>query len=46
MSDQLRGALKAIIEDEAERIASNAVKLATHAGRKTIKADDIKLAAK
>ena len=41
-----KAALKAVLEDIGEEIASNAVKLAAHAGRKTVKAGDIKLAAK
>lgn len=36
--------LKNIIEDKAEEISEQAIKYAMHAGRKTIKSDDIKLA--
>ena len=46
VSDKAKIALKVVLEEIAEDIASNAVKLAMHAGRKTIKAGDIKLAAK
>ena len=46
VSDKAKVALKGVIEDMAEGIAHNAVKFASHAGRKTIKAGDIKLAAK
>ena len=46
VSDKAKAALKDVIEDIAEEIASNAVKLSLHAGRKTVKAGDIKLAAK
>lgn len=46
VSESAKEALKAVIEDIAEEIASHAVKLAAHAGRKTVKAGDIKLAAK
>lgn len=46
VSDKSKVALKAVLEDIAEDIASNAVKLAMHAGRKTVKAGDVKLAAK
>ncbi len=46
VSDKAKEALKMVIEDIAEEIASQAVRLALHAGRKTIKARDIKLAAK
>ena len=46
VSDKAKEALKNIIEEKAERIAERAVRLATHAKRKTIKAKDIKLAAK
>jgi len=46
VSDKAKAALKDIVEDIAMEIAENAVKLASHAGRKTVKAGDIKLAAK
>ena len=46
VSDKAKSALKSIIEDIADEIAGSAVKLASHAGRKTVKAGDIKLAAK
>jgi len=46
VSDKAKAALKMVLEDIAEEIAGNAVKLAIHAGRKTVKAGDIKLAAR
>ncbi|MBW3015228.1 NFYB/HAP3 family transcription factor subunit [Candidatus Woesearchaeota archaeon] len=46
VSDKAKATLKNVLEDIAEDIASQAVKLAMHAGRKTIKEGDIKLAAK
>jgi len=46
VSDSAKAALKDSIESIAEEIATQAVKLAVHAGRKTVKAGDIKLAAK
>jgi DNA-binding protein len=46
VSDKAKEALKNVIEDIAEEIAHDAVKYAMHAGRKTVKAGDIKLAAK
>ena len=46
VSDKAKEALKDIIEEKAEEIAQSAVRLALHAGRKTIKAGDIKLAVK
>ena len=46
VSDKAKVALKSAIEDRAEVIAQKAIKLAAHAGRKTVKAGDIQLAAK
>jgi len=46
VSDKAKITLKSIIEEKADEIAVNAVRLAKHAGRKTIKAGDVKLAAK
>lgn len=44
VSDKSKAALKEVVEDKANEIAANAVKLAMHAGRKTVKAGDVKLA--
>ena len=46
VSDSAKIALKDILEDHAEEIALKAIKFAAHAGRKTIKTEDIKLASK
>ena len=46
VSDKAKTALKAVIEEEAEQIATQAVKFAAHAGRKTVKAGDVRLASK
>lgn len=46
VSDKAKAALKAVLEEIADEISGKAVKLANHAGRKTIKSRDIKLAAK
>ncbi|MAG91107.1 histone [Candidatus Woesearchaeota archaeon] len=46
VSDKAKVALKNTIEDLANEIASKSIKLAVHAGRKTVKAEDIKLAVK
>lgn len=46
VSDKAKVALKSVLEEEAQEIATKAIKLANHAGRKTVKAEDIKLACK
>lgn len=46
VSDRAKSALKEVLEEMAERIAADSVKLAQHAGRKTVKSGDIKLAVK
>ena len=46
VSDKAKSELKNVVEAIAEKIASDAVKFAVHAGRNTVKAVDIKLAAK
>ncbi|KAF5083998.1 MULTISPECIES: histone HmtB [Methanobacterium] len=46
VSDDAREALAKVLEEKGEEIASQAVKLAKHAGRKTIKASDIEMAVK
>lgn len=46
VSDKAKVALKTVVEEIAEGISQKAIKLANHAGRKTVKEKDIKLAAK
>lgn len=46
VSDKAKAALKEVLEDYAQIVAAKAVKLSMHAGRKTVKASDVKLAAK
>lgn len=46
VSDRAKAALKDVVEEKAEKIAADAIRLALHAGRKTVKGHDIKLAAK
>ena len=46
VADSAKAELKAVVEEKAEEISKRAIKFAMHAGRKTIKAEDIKLAIK
>ena len=46
VSDKSKAALKEVLEERAIKIAEQAVQLALHSGRKTVKGPDIKLAAK
>lgn len=45
VSDKAKIELKKILEEKAEKIAKDAVAYSSHAGRRTIKASDIRLAA-
>lgn len=46
VSDDAREALAKALEEQGEIIAGEAVKLAKHAGRKTVKASDVELSVK
>lgn len=46
VSDKAKAVLKTIIEDKGQEIATQSIRFASHAGRKTVKAGDIKLAVK
>lgn len=46
VSDEARDELSKVLESLGEDIAFEAVKLAKHAGRKTVKASDIEMALK
>ncbi len=46
VSDKAKAALKDVVEERAEEIAEKAWRLATHAGRKTVKEEDVRLAVK
>jgi len=46
VSDESAIELRRVVEEMAEAIAKNAIDMSKHAGRKTVKADDIKLASK
>jgi len=44
VSDDAKVALREVLEDFAGKVAIDAAKLALHAGRKTVKAEDVRLA--
>ena len=46
VSDESADELRRVIEEIATSIAKNAVDMSNHAGRKTVRAEDIKLASK
>ena len=46
VSDESAVELRRVIEEIAEAVAKNAVDMSSHAGRKTVKAEDVKLASK
>lgn len=46
VSDEAAEELRIILEEIAVKIAQQAVELAEHAGRKTVRASDIRLASK
>ncbi|MBI5073029.1 histone family protein [Candidatus Woesearchaeota archaeon] len=46
VSDNAKDALKKALEEKALILGEHAVRFAAHAGRKTVKAGDIKLAAR
>jgi histone H3/H4 len=46
VSDEAAEELRVILEEIAVKIAQQAVELAAHAGRKTVRASDIRLASK
>ena len=46
ISDDAKKALAKALEEKGEKIASEAVSLAKHAGRKSVKASDIEMALK
>ncbi len=46
VSDESADELRRILEEIASTIATSAVEMSTHAGRKTIRGEDVKLASK
>jgi histone H3/H4 len=46
ISEPAKTELRTVLEEQGEEIAKIAAKFALHAGRKTIKAEDVKLAVK
>ncbi len=46
VSQSAKEALREVLENYGELVGDKAVKLAAHSGRKTVKAEDVKLAVK
>ena len=46
VSDESADELRRILEEIGVTIAKNAIEMSVHAGRKTVKAEDVRLAAK
>ena len=46
VSEDAKEELRDVLEDVAEQVTQEAIKFAAHAQRKTVRADDIKLASK
>lgn len=46
VAEDAKTALKDVLEEYGAKVSASAIKFALHAGRKTLKAADIKLAAK
>ncbi len=46
VSDEAKAALRDALEEIGDEMSRKAIKFAMHAGRKTVKADDIRLASK
>mgnify|MGYP001270888884 CR=1 FL=1 len=46
VSDESANELRRVVEEIAKGIAKSAVDMSNHAGRKTVRADDVKLASK
>ena len=46
VSEEAKKELKFVLEEEAKKIALKATEMAKHAGRRTILAEDVKLAVK
>ena len=46
VSDKAKTAMKEVVEEIVEKISKDAIRYAEHAGRNTVKSEDIKLAVK